>query len=122
MSTKAGVYLTIKYGQYGEQQKTVAVDIGEDLMQELTQTVELSDEPVSVLLASPGVFGGKGDAVTIRRKVFQMRRVHAEDIARKMIPAILESFGVNDKLDGYRVSAMLKEEIEWHKNRGRLGS
>ena len=116
----ASVALTVRYGFYGEESKTVVLPLPDMLMRELMGTVELSDEPLSVLLASPAVFGGKGDAVTIRRKAFEMRRRTAEQIARAMVPELMKAFGVNDELDGYRVSEMSPEEIEYHKQRGRL--
>ena len=117
---KAQVELTIRYGPFGHETKTVAVWIDEDLTRELMGGVELSDEPFSILLASPGAFGGKGSAVTIRQRAFTMRRRVAEDIARAMVPALLQAFGVNDELDGYKVDSLSPEEREWHKQRGRL--
>lgn len=82
--------------------------------------VERSDEPFSLLVASPGMFGGKGDALTFRRKTFKMRREVAKDIAAAMVPALLEAFGVNDELDGYKLEAMSPEEREYHRRRGRI--
>ena len=114
------IELTIRYGHWGEQQKSVAVPIDESLMRELMGKVELSSEPLSLMLASPGMFGGKGDAVTVRRRTFQMRRDMAEQIAQAMVPALLKAFGVNDELDGYRVSGMSEEERKCHMQRGRL--
>jgi hypothetical protein len=100
------ISLTIHYGDYGEQHKTVQVGISETLRRELMDVVELSDSPFSLYMASPGVFGGHGDAITIRRRTFQMRRDVAESIAKGMVPALLEVFGVNDVRDGYRVSEL----------------
>ena len=119
MKDKTLVMLTVRYGPYGLSEKTVAVPISEDLTRELMGGVELSNEPHSLLLASPGLYGGKGDAITIRNKAFKMRRLVAEDIARAMVPALLKAFGVNDELDGYRVDDMSDEEREWYnKTRG----
>lgn len=120
MNNKALVELTIRFGAHGEHQKTVAVPISEYLTQELMGRVELSDEPFSLLLASPGMFGGNGDAVTVRRKAFQMRRAVAEDIAAAMVPELCRAFGVNDELDGYRVDDMSEQERAWHASKGRL--
>ncbi len=120
MNNRALVELTVRYGAYGEQQKTVAVPISEDLTQELMCRVELSDKPFSLLLASPGVFGGKGDALTMRQKTFAMRRDVAKQIAAAMVPELLKAFGVNDELDGYRVDGMSEEERAWHAAKGRL--
>jgi hypothetical protein len=66
------------------------------------------------------VWGGKGDALTIRRKTFTMRREVAQDIARAMVPALLEAFGANDELDGYKVGDLSEDECEYHRARGRL--
>ena len=99
---KAGVELTIRYGEYGENRKTVVLPISEGIIRELMGGVELSDEPFSLLVASPGVFGGKGNALTIRKKTFSMRRDIAEKISRAMVPALMEAFGVNDEIDGYK--------------------
>ena len=117
---KAQIELTVRYGRYGEQSKTVCVPISAGLADELMNGVELSDEPFSVLLASPGAFGGKGDALTFRRKAFQMRRAVAQEIARAIQPALMNAFGVNDQLDGYKVDSMSQEERAWQKQRGRL--
>lgn len=115
-----GVTLTIRYGFYGEEQKTVGIPVADEVMRELMGRVELSNEPFSLLVASPGLFGGRGDAVKIRRETFKMRRDMAELIARAMVPELMKAFGVNDELDGYRVAEMSPEEIEYHKQRGRL--
>lgn len=117
---KARVELTIRYGFYGEQEKTLAVPISESLTRELMGGAELSDDPFSLMLASPGLYGGKGNAATIRHKAFEMRRSVAEDIARAMVPELMKAFGVNDQLDGYRVDGMSEEEREWYRSRGRL--
>ena len=120
MRNRALVELTVRYGTYGEQQKTIAVPISEELMQELMGSVELSDEPLSLLMASPGLFGGKGGAVTFRRKTFAMRLDVAKQIAAAMVPELLRAFAVNDVLDGYRVDSMSKEERAWYLKTGRL--
>jgi hypothetical protein len=108
----ASVRLTVCYGTFGEQSKTVGVPISERIARELMGTVELSNDPFSLMIASPGMMGGKGDAVTIRRKAFQMRREVAEQIASAMVPALMEAFGVNDEVDGYRATDLSPEERE----------
>lgn len=122
MSTddRALVTLTIRYGRYGEDVKSICVPIDADLSRELMGGVELSDEPLSLLLASPTLYGGKENAVTLRRKAFKMRREVARAIADSMVPALLEAFGVNDKLDGYDISKMSPQEIEFYRRKGRL--
>jgi hypothetical protein len=102
--------LRVSYGAYGQESKTVSLEISEGLMRELSESVELSDEPMSLLLASPGAFGGHGDAVSIRRRKFEMRRELAEEIAASMVPALLRAFGVNDRVDGYRVDELSEGE------------
>ena len=99
----ARVELTIRYGCYGEQSKTVIVPIDERLREELMEPVELSDNTFSLLLASPGMFGGKGDAVTIRKRKFIMRREIAQSIAQSLVPELIKAFGANDEMDGYSV-------------------
>lgn len=120
MEQRALVELTIRYGDFGCKSKTVAVQIGDNLTRELLGGVELSDDPFSLFIASPGVFGGRGDAVTMRKRAFQMRREVAQEIAKAMVPELLRAFGVNDKLDGYRIEELSEEEREWHRKRGRL--
>lgn len=120
MSGQALVELTLRYGDYGSEIKTVAVPISEDLTRQLLGPVELSDEPFSLMLASPSMFGGKGNALTARRKTFQMRRQVAEEIARAMVPELMKAFGVHDELDGYPVSTMSPAEREYHQRKGRL--
>jgi hypothetical protein len=120
MNGQARVELTIRYGAYGEKSKTVAVPVSEELTRDLMEGVELSDEPFSLFVASPGVFGGRGDAVTIRRRTFKMRREVAKEIAAAMVPELLRAFGVNDQLDGYKVDELSEDERAWHRARGRL--
>lgn len=120
MERRALVELTIRYGDYGHESKTVAVSISDDLTRELLGSVELSDDPFSLFVASPGVFGGRGDAVTMRKRAFQMRRDVAQEIAKAMVPELMRAFGVNDRLDGYRIEDLSEEEREWHRKRGRL--
>ena len=120
MNCKPSIELTIRHGQFGEKQKTVALRIDEDLMRDLMGHVELSDEPFSLMLASPGMFGGKGDAVTMRRAKFKLRQDVAQKIAKDMVRAMVEAFGANDELDGYRVADLSEEERNYHARMGRL--
>lgn len=120
MNKRSLIELTVRFGDYGQHSKTVAVPIDEDLSRELLGSVELSDEPFSLMLASPSTFGGRGNAVTIRRQTFKMRREVALKIARDMVPALMEAFGVNDELDGYRVRDLSAEEKAYLRSRGRL--
>lgn len=116
---RAFVELTLRYGAFRDKHKTVVVPINEELTRELLEPVELSDSPISLLLASPGMWGGRGNAYTKREQTFKMRRAVAEEIAKAMVPALLEAFGVNDELDGYRLEGMSPEERAFHRRRGR---
>lgn len=60
------------------------------------------------------------DAVTVRKRKFKMRRDIATEIAAAMVPALLEAFGVNDELDGYRINDMSPEEKEFYRRTGKL--
>jgi hypothetical protein len=120
VNDRAQVELTVRYGPFSSESKTVAVQIPADLARELMGHVELSDEPFSLMLASPGMFGGHDSAVSIRQRAFKMRSQVAKDIAAAMVPALLEAFGVNDELDGYRVADMPESEREFYRQRGRL--
>lgn len=98
----ARVELTLRMGRFGERVETVVVPINEMLAYELTEPVELSDEPLSIALASPGLFGGYGDAVTIRKRKFQLREDAAKGLARDLVKELVKLFGTNDETDGYR--------------------
>lgn len=112
------IELTIHYGEYRQHKKTVCLNLAEDLTDQLLERVELSDDPFSLLLSS---YGGRGkDALTVRRHKFKMRRSVATEIAAAMVPALMEAFGVNDELDGYRVNDMSPEERAYHQQRRRL--
>lgn len=118
--SRALVELTVRFGRFGEQQKTVAVPIDERMTRELMQAVELSDDPFSLFVASPGVFGNKGDAVTIRHRTFKMRREVAKAIADAMVRELMRAFGCNDELDGYKVDNLSEGERQFYRQRGRL--
>ena len=118
----AGIELTIRTGHFGEKAKTFALKLSDETMRELTETVELSTDPFSELLASPGMFGGYGSARTVRAKAFEMRASTARKIADALTQALIEEFGSNDELDGYKVSGMSAEELEFHKRTGRLAA
>ena len=99
---KPQVELTLRIGQYQEQVKTVCVPISEDLSRELLEPIEWSDEPLSLILASPGMWGGKGDAITQRKKIFKLRRDVAKALAESITEELIKLFGMNDVQDGYR--------------------
>lgn len=65
-------------------------------VRELTQSVELSDEPLSVLFASMSNGG-----ITERTRILQYRRAFAEEIAAQIAKEIVKALGSNDRQDGY---------------------
>lgn len=81
--------------------KRVAIQVDEELDRELRQSVELSDDPISLLLA--GAWRGK-NVVKERGKVQRIRREVAEKIAKALVDALVENYGSNDVMDGYRVN------------------
>jgi hypothetical protein len=99
---KPGIELVVRLGRYGERVETIALDLGDSVVRELSEPMELSDDPMSVLLASPGMFGGKGDAVTVRKRAFAMRRDTAKLITAAIEDALFKAFGANDQVNGYR--------------------
>jgi len=105
--SQSGVTLTLRIGQYGESVQAIELPLSETLARDLSEPVELSDHPLSILLASPGMWGGVGDAVTIRKKKFRLRKVAAREIAKAVEEKLIEMFGVNDETDGYRNDPMV---------------
>lgn len=99
----ARVELTLRIGRFGEESHTVCVPVDEYLARKLTEPVELSDDAFSLLLASPGMFGGHGDAVTLRKEKFELRRAEARSIAKAIEDQLFKMFGVNDEMNGYPV-------------------
>jgi hypothetical protein len=95
------ITLTLRIGQYGERVESVELPISQMLAEELLEPVELSDEPLSLLLASPGLYGGYGDAVTVRKKKFALRKYTSRVIARLIEEKLFEMFGVDDRTNGY---------------------
>lgn len=102
---RAQVELTLRLGQYGERVETVVVPLSEGIARDLMEPMEpmeLSDEPWSLMLASPGLMGCKGDAVTIRKRTFKMREGYSKEIAAALTDKLVELFGSEDRVNGYR--------------------
>lgn len=77
---------------------SIALPVDERLLHELSEPMELSDEPFSLYVAG----GHRGRDVTeVRRKMFRMREAHAKDIANSLAKALVDYFGRNDRADGY---------------------
>lgn len=93
------VELKIRYGEYGRDLKTVAVHVDDELSRDLLGSVELSDDPFSLFVASRN----GNDAVAVRRRVFRMRHDVARRIADAMVPEIMRVFEADDELNGYRI-------------------
>ncbi len=70
-------------------------------VRDLMRSVELSDEPLSLMLASPSLYGGRGNAITERAQTLEYRRAFAEAIAKQIVNSLMKVFSSNDKRDGY---------------------
>jgi len=66
------------------------------------------------------MYGGAGNAEEIRVLAMQRRHLLAQEIAGKLARSLIDSFGANDKLDGYRIDDMSDDERDYHRSRGRL--
>lgn len=98
----SGITLTLRLGTFGEREQQVVLKLPDDIARALTEPMELSDESLSQLLASPGLYGGHGDCVTVRKKKFALRRDQARVIAREIERELFKLFGVDDHVNGYR--------------------
>lgn len=102
MRGDAQVVLTLRLGEFGEKVHSVAITVSERLARDLMEPMELSDEPMALFLASPGLMGGKGDAVTARKRKFVMRKEHSKEIAAGLVRELEKLFGTDDQVNGYR--------------------
>lgn len=100
------IELKVRYGRWGEQEKTVVLPISHDLMRELMGKVELSNDPFSLMLVSPGLYGGVGNAVTFRDKTFRMRR----RVARAIADVMMKRMGTGSLI--YRVAYLARVKSE----------
>ena len=83
------------------QRHQFALKLNPVIVRDLMQSVELSDEPFSLMLASPSLYGGRGNAITERANKLEDRRAFAESIAKQIVNSLMKVFGSNDKRDGY---------------------
>ena len=102
MGIENRVELTLILGQFGERREVVAVPISAELAYDLTEPIELSDNPFSIMLASPMMFGGVGNAIEIRQKKFRLCKAAAHYLATDIEKKLVELFGINDEQDGYK--------------------
>jgi hypothetical protein len=107
---KPFIELTIGHGFYGEKTKRVALNIPEHFMLELMESVETSNDPFSLMLASPGMYGGHGNAVDIRRKKFALRDDFSRYLADTLVNELRKAFGANDVKDGYSIEQQNRRE------------
>lgn len=107
---KPFIELTIGYGFLGEKTKRVALNIPEHFMRELIEPVETSNDPISLMLASPGMYGGHGNAVDIRRNKFALRDDFSRYLADSLVNELRKAFGANDVKDGYSIEQQHRRE------------
>lgn len=98
----ARIELVLCLGHFGEEQHRIALALPPDLERDLIEPVEISDEPLSLLLASPGLYGGRGNAIEIRERKFQLRRSVAKQLAAQIESELIRMFGHEDERDGYK--------------------
>lgn len=105
MTERARVEITVWTGR-DWRPHTITVPVDSHLMRELTEPMELSDSPFSLLLASPkfGVhpFEAMGETLQLRKRTFVMRKDFAEEISKALTQALVDYFGDGDKTNGYR--------------------
>ena len=94
------IELVIRIGEEFKEHR-VPVTVSSDLLRELSEPMELSDDPIALVLASPGLYGGFGDAVTIRKKMFEIRKSTAQEISERVTASLVSYFGRDDKINGY---------------------
>jgi hypothetical protein len=95
---KASVSITVRLGQFGDDTHTIVLPLSDHLLHELSEPLELSDEPISILLKS---WPMQRDYTTYRKRKFQMREGFAQALSKEITKALINYFGRNDKMDGY---------------------
>lgn len=76
--------------------------MGSDIIAPLLQSVEVSSDPFSRMLASPGLMGGRGNAIDIKREMDEKRRAAARHIVGMLVERLIEDvFAKKDVCDGY---------------------
>lgn len=96
---KPGITVTVRIGHRGERVESYELLLDPHLVRELTEPMELSDEPLSLMLDS---FARHKDTVTVRKRAFKMRRETARLIAAQIVDALYQAFGSGDEVNGYR--------------------
>lgn len=96
-NSRARIEIIIRTGLDYEVHR-LAVPVSEYLLRELSEPMELSDNPISLFIAG----GHRGrDVVEVRRKKFLMRDATANEISKALTNALVEYFCRNDRMDGY---------------------
>lgn len=95
---KPSIRVELCRGNY-TQPYAVEIPMSEDMIQDLCEPLELSDEPFALLIHSLPM---KRDYVEYRKRAIRLREGTAEDIAQHIAEALLKAFGEQDKMNGYR--------------------
>lgn len=99
--SKPSISVIVRFGQYGEKHKEACLPIDEKLMRDMCEPMEISDEPLSLILSGGG-FAGGSELIKHRPKVFKLRREAAKLIAEDLTKELIRLFGSDDELNGYR--------------------
>lgn len=102
---RAGIELIVRTGMYGETVHAFALQLPEDIMADLCEPLELSDNSFSLALKSLGR-GNEESYATVRKRKLKMREAMADRICQVMKKELLEHFGDKDQTDGYSKEEM----------------
>lgn len=95
---KPAISVKLYRGRYLEPYE-VCIPMSEDMIQDLCEPLELSDDTFAVLIHSLPM---KRDYVEYRKRAIRLREGTAKNIAQHIAVALLKAFGANDKMNGYR--------------------
>lgn len=103
MNINPRVEMLLHYDPSSDKRLYAVMDIDPMVLREAMESCERSDDPMSISLASPGLFGGKGDAVSHRKKVDSIRKMLAASIALAFEEHMVNMLGANDTMNGYPI-------------------
>ena len=109
------ITLEIRYGSFCEKSKAIALPISDELLRELKEPLEYDFGKLPVF---PGICNQS--CIEAKKRLFKMRRNFAEEITKSVVKALVDDFGSDDTLFGYKISDMDESEKEYHRQRGRL--